>query len=206
MKQQCLLASLDEQKIYLLDQERIQSWPISSALKGSGTRKNSYQTPLGWHLLRAKIGKELAPYSVLKARRFKGELCDLQNADPAKDWILSRILWLSGMQKGLNRLGQQDSMQRYIYIHGTNQENLIGQAVSHGCLRMKNLDVIELFEQVTSGSPLLIAQSGLADILADLPQSICQIDETYITQKNMLKQWINSGTLTQYGVFPEAGC
>lgn len=130
------------------------TYPISSALKGTGQKKKSNQTPLGAHIIRAKIGQDQPVNSVFVARRPTGEIYSpaLAEAEPQRDWILSRIMWLSGCEKGRNRLGQVDTMQRYIYIHGTPDTEPMGEPHSHGCIRMRNPDVISLFELVLPGT------------------------------------------------------
>ncbi|UQB41395.1 L,D-transpeptidase [Thiomicrospira microaerophila] len=132
----------------------IVQYPISSAAKGVGQQKNSNQTPVGRHLIRAKIGDDQPMNAVFVGRRPTGEIYrpELAQTFPQRDWILSRILWLSGCERGLNRLGQVDSMQRYIYIHGTPDSEPMGLPCSHGCIRMRNEDVIALFDQVSVGT------------------------------------------------------
>lgn len=129
-------------------------YPISSSTKGVGQQKNSNQTPLGTHIIRAKIGADQPINAVFVGRRPTGEIYspELAQTFPQRDWILSRILWLSGCQIGINRLGQVDSMQRYIYIHGTPDSEPMGLPCSHGCIRMRNEDVIALFDQVSVGT------------------------------------------------------
>ena len=136
----------------------IKSYSVSTALKGIGQTKNSFQTPIGLHYIRAKIGKGLPALSIFEGRRPTGEIWSKDNAplEPNDDWILSRIMWLSGKELGINRLGNSDTMQRYIYIHGTHEEGLIGSKASHGCIRMFNDDVIELFDMVKIGTKVLI--------------------------------------------------
>ncbi|MBO1926712.1 L,D-transpeptidase [Thiomicrorhabdus sp. 6S2-11] len=203
---QCLIACIAEQRLYFFTEQGVYFWPISSALKGVGNLKNSNQTPLGWHLIRAKIGQDSPIYSVFKARRPTGEICDLASADKNRDWILSRILWLSGMQKGVNRLGHCDSMQRYIYIHGTNEEDLLGTAASHGCLRMQNDDVIELFARVNSGCPILITENNAVDCLANLPTEMQNVNANYQKQKTMLNQLFTDKNLTAFSKELEGAC
>lgn len=134
------------------------SYPVSTALRGVGERKNSEQTPRGAHVVRARIGAGLPAGAVLRGRRPTGEIWTpaLAAAQPHRDWILSRILWLSGCEPGRNRLGEVDTMQRYIYIHGTPDSEPMGVPRSHGCIRMRNQDVIALFEQVPVGTPVTI--------------------------------------------------
>ena len=138
----------------LKNHQVIKSYPISTALKGIGQNKNSFQTPIGLHYIRAKIGKGLPVLSIFEGRRPTGKIWNKDDAklDPNRDWILSRILWLSGRELGVNRLGSSDTMQRYIYIHGTPNESQLGKPLSHGCIRMSNNDVIELFDLVSAGT------------------------------------------------------
>lgn len=127
---------------------------ISTALAGPGERKDSGCTPRGKHYIRAKIGQGLPLNAVLRGRRWTGEICtpELHAKEPQRDWILTRILWLSGCEPGHNRLGNVDTFQRYIYIHGTPELEQLGQPVSHGCIRMDNRELIELFNQVAAGT------------------------------------------------------
>jgi len=138
----------------LMNDQVIKSYQISTALKGIGQNKNSFQTPIGPHYIRAKIGKGLPALSIFEARRPTGRIWNKEDAEshPNHDWILSRILWLSGKELGVNRLGTIDTMQRYIYIHGTPDESQLGKPLSHGCIRMSNNDVIELFNLIPIGT------------------------------------------------------
>ena len=143
------------QKVKQLKNHQVnKSYLISTALKGIGQNKNSFQTPIGTHYIRAKIGKDLPPLSIFEARRPTGRIWNKEDAEshPNHDWILSRILWLSGKELGVNRLGTIDTMQRYIYIHGTPDESQLGKPLSHGCIRMSNNDVIELFNLIPIGT------------------------------------------------------
>lgn len=136
-------------------------YPVSTAANGVGCEKNSGCTPLGNHIIRAKIGAGALPNTVFVGRRATGEICtpDLMAQFPNRDWILTRILWLSGTEVGFNRLGNVDTMQRYIYIHGTPESTDMSKIGSHGCVRMRNSDIIELFELVEAGTPVLISES-----------------------------------------------
>lgn len=133
--------------------EATRVYRCSTASKGPGQAFGSEQTPLGGHVIRAKIGEGLPSGSVLIGRRPSGEVWseELAVQFPDRDWILSRILWLSGLQPGLNRLGDVDSMRRFIYIHGTPDTEPMGEPLSHGCIRMRNADVIDLFDRVSVG-------------------------------------------------------
>lgn len=138
----------------------VSSHRISTALAGPGEQKNSGCTPRGLHYIRAKIGQGLPLAAVLKGRRWTGEICtpELYSQYPQRDWILTRILWLSGCEPGRNRLGDVDTFQRYIYIHGTPELERLGQPVSHGCIRMDNYELIRLFNQVAAGTRVHISE------------------------------------------------
>jgi len=135
-------------------------YSVSTALNGPGEQNGSGCTPRGAHYIRARIGAGLPLNSVLVGRRPSGEIYSPQLAAnyPARDWILTRILWLCGREPGWNRLGQVDSQRRYIYIHGTPDSEPMGVARSHGCIRMRNEDLVELFELVRVGTPVLIEE------------------------------------------------
>lgn len=137
-------------------------YPISSAILGAGEQRGSEQTPRGAHIIRAKIGTNCPENSVWVGRRATGESYthELRLAEPQRDWILSRILWLSGLEPGFNRLGTVDTMRRYIYIHGTPDTEPMGIRGSHGCIRMRNRDVIELFDKVPVGTRVDILERG----------------------------------------------
>ncbi|MDR2220415.1 MAG: L,D-transpeptidase [Methylobacillus sp.] len=152
--------SITEQKLRLLDEAGavLAEYAVSTAKNGVGERKNSGCTPRGKHIIRAKIGAGEPVGSVFIGRRSTGEIWSRQLAaeNPERDFILTRILWLSGCEVGVNRLGDVDTMQRYIYIHGTPDTEPVGVACSHGCVRMRNADVLELFERVAVGTPVVI--------------------------------------------------
>jgi lipoprotein-anchoring transpeptidase ErfK/SrfK len=158
--------SIQDQILRLKLEKGMVEYPVSTAKLGIGQDKGSNQTPIGWHQVRAKIGAGLAENTVFVGRRPTGEIYNSELADsaPDRDWILSRILWLSGCELGRNRLGNVDTMQRYIYIHGTPDTEPMGVPLSHGCIRMRNKDVIELFEYLKVGSPVWIQESTFARI------------------------------------------
>ncbi len=133
-------------------------YTISTAKNGAGELKGSECTPRGWHSIRAKIGGDQAIYSVFKARRPTGEIYSqaLGEQYPERDWILSRILWLGGLEAGKNRYGDVDSTWRYIYIHGTPDHLIDGRPLSHGCIRMNNTDLVELFASTQVGCKVYI--------------------------------------------------
>lgn len=139
--------------------ELVVSYLVSTAEKGAGQMSGSQQTPLGHHYIRAKIGAGLPENAVFVGRRFTGEIYhdELAQRVPNRDWILSRILWLSGLEPGRNRLGYVDTMRRYIYIHGTPDSEPMGVPRSHGCIRMRNHELIELFDRIEAGCPVDIA-------------------------------------------------
>ncbi len=140
------------------DQTLIFQCEVSTALNGPGCQQGSGQTPLGSHYIRAKIGADEPINSVFVGRRPTGEIYspELALQFPKRDWILTRILWLCGTEVGVNRLGNVDSMARYIYIHGTPDSEPMGIAKSHGCVRMRNSDVMRVFDWVPVGCPVMI--------------------------------------------------
>lgn len=151
--------SIDRQSLSLEQDGRVlASWPVSTALNGAGNRQGSLQTPLGRHRIRAKIGADQPLNAVFRGRRPTGEIFDQRLGEefPGRDWILTRILWLCGEEPGINRGGDVDSQRRYIYIHGTPDSEPMGIARSHGCVRMRNQDVLDLFNRVPVGTPVLI--------------------------------------------------
>jgi lipoprotein-anchoring transpeptidase ErfK/SrfK len=131
------------------------SYPVSTASQGMGNRLDSYQTPFGIHRVRQMIGGGEESGTIFEARESVGKIArHYDNRD--KDEITSRIMWLDGLEDGINHGGVYDTFARYIYIHGTSDERRIGQPVSAGCIRMNNSDVIELFEDVLVGDIVLI--------------------------------------------------
>jgi lipoprotein-anchoring transpeptidase ErfK/SrfK len=141
------------------DGRLVRSYAISSARNGTGQLKGSYCTPLGRHIVRAKIGAGQPENTVFVARRPTGEIYtpELAARFPDRDWILTRILWLSGCEIGHNRLGNVDTMRRYIYIHGSPDTVPMGTPGSIGCIRMHNRDVIDLFDRILPGTPVEIS-------------------------------------------------
>jgi lipoprotein-anchoring transpeptidase ErfK/SrfK len=129
-------------------------FPVSTASRGAGFRSGSHCTPLGLHRIRLKIGAGCEPGTVFVRRRPTGEVCtpELQQRFPDRDWILTRLLWLEGLERGVNRGGDVDTLRRFIYIHGTADEARIGKPTSHGCVRMRNDDIVRLFAAVGNGT------------------------------------------------------
>lgn len=144
----------------IVDQTISHEFMVSTAANGLGEEINTGKTPRGWHLIRAKIGAGLPINSVFVGRRFTGELyaTELRQQYPERDWILTRILWLSGLEVGKNKMGQVDTMRRLIYIHGCPAENKMGTPLSKGCIRMHNEDILELFEMVNVGTKVYIEE------------------------------------------------
>lgn len=151
-----ICVSIPEQTLELLadDGSVLRHYRVSTAKNGPGELAGSQCTPRGRHRIRAKIGAGATSGSIFVGRRATGQVWTPEFAaqHPGKDWILTRILWLSGCQPGFNRLGKVDSMARYIYIHGTADSEPMGIPLSHGCVRMRNDDMIELFDLVAAGT------------------------------------------------------
>jgi len=162
-----IIVNIDQQRLYCIDhsEKKVYAYPVSTSNFGTGNLNGSFKTPLGRHSIAQKIGGGCAINEVFVGRKPIGVLEDLLAADEKlpDDIITSRILWLRGQEQGLNK-GENnrgeviDSYQRYIYIHGTSEEGKIGQPASHGCVRMYNKDVVELFDLVNEGCPVLIQE------------------------------------------------
>lgn len=150
---QCLYGFTDGQLVVRL--------PVSTALNGAGEQSGSNCTPRGRHQVRAKIGDGLPEGAVLRGRRWTGEVWSeaLDAQFPGRDWILTRILWLSGCEPGRNRLGQVDTFRRYIYLHGTPDNQPMGVPLSHGCVRLRNADLLNLFPRVPSHCAVMIDEA-----------------------------------------------
>ncbi len=149
---------IPDQTLELFDEDGtlLKQYVISTAAKGAGEQNGSNCTPRGRHLIRAKVGAGETANTVFVRRRPTGEIWtpELAAANPGRDWILTRILWLSGCEPGINRLGCVDTMRRYIYIHGSPDTVPMGQPGSIGCVRMRNSDIIELFDRVPVYTPV----------------------------------------------------
>ena len=152
--------SLPAQTLVLRDERRGEPrvYPVSTSRNGPGEAWGSYCTPRGRHVIRARIGAGRPVNTVFVRRRATGEIWtpELGASFPERDWILTRILWLSGCEPGYNRLGQVDTMRRYIYIHGSPDTVEMGKPGSIGCIRMRNDDVLDLFELAPAGTPVII--------------------------------------------------
>lgn len=151
-----VVISIPSQELDLWDENHniIRKYQISSAVNGVGQEYGSFCTPLGKHIIRAKIGTSQPINTVFIRRRPTGEIYtpELGSRYPGRDWILTRILWLSGCEPGFNRMGKVDTMRRYIYIHGSPDSAEMGKPGSIGCIRMHNRDLLELFDLVNAGT------------------------------------------------------
>ncbi|MDG2305748.1 MAG: L,D-transpeptidase [Candidatus Binatia bacterium] len=150
---------LANQSLELLAGERVVGrYPVSTAANGAGEQSGSLQTPRGAHEVKELIGAGAPCGAVFSARCLTGEILtpELQTAHPERDWILSRVIWLSGLEDGRNLGGNVDTHDRYIYIHGTPDDQPMGEPHSHGCVRMRNEDVIALFEELQPGTKVQI--------------------------------------------------
>ncbi len=167
-----ILISIKDQRLQLRDGDKVLlDYSISTALNGPGEINGSECTPRGWHIVHEKIGNDAETNSVFVGRKKTGELysSSLKEQNSDRDWILSRILWLSGLEPGKNQSGQVDTLQRYIYIHGCPDEEPVGVPNSHGCIRMRNDDVISLFDSVSTGTRVLINENSLLESSPEFP-------------------------------------
>jgi lipoprotein-anchoring transpeptidase ErfK/SrfK len=154
--------SIADQRLYgFADGQLVVRLPVSTALNGAGERSGSNCTPRGRHQVRAKIGDGLPLGAVLRGRRWTGEVWSeaLDVQFPGRDWILTRILWLSGCEPGINRLGAVDTFRRYIYLHGTPDTQPMGVPLSHGCVRLRNADLLDLFPLVPPHCAVMIDEA-----------------------------------------------
>jgi lipoprotein-anchoring transpeptidase ErfK/SrfK len=154
-----IIVDISEQRLYLFNNDNlVQSFPVSTSKYGEGQIENSFKTPLGLHEIKEKIGDKALINTIFIARENTNKRAEIQinPNDTEDDFVTSRILWLDGLENGINRGVGVDSFSRYIYIHGTHEEGLIGQKASHGCIRMFNNDVIELFDMVSEGTKVQI--------------------------------------------------
>lgn len=155
------IVSISQQKLFLcLDGRVVKTYPVSTSRYGPGNEDGSYKTPLGVHCVRRKIGDDAPIGAIFKERENTRKVARIVNdqTETADDHITTRILWLAGLEPGLNHGEHIDSYSRYIYIHGTHEEGLIGQPVSHGCVRMTNCDVIELYDALHEDDLVMIAE------------------------------------------------
>jgi len=154
-----MYVSVKHQRLYLIKNDStIKKYSISTAKKGIGSKQDSYKTPPGLHTIKRKIGDEVPVGGIMVSRVYEGKIAKIltEKENAKKDYVTSRIMWLQGEEPGINRGRNIDSYNRYIYIHGTPEEGYIGEPASHGCIRMTNKDVIELYNLVDEGTPILI--------------------------------------------------
>lgn len=154
-----IIVSLEEQCMYVLAGDSVVfQYDISGASLGAGNLSGSNQTPLGLHSVKEKHGDDVPLGGIMKSRQFTGEVAQILTdpTDVEEDHVTTRVLWLAGMEPGKNKGGNVDSYNRYIYIHGTPEEGLIGRPASHGCIRMYNEEVIELYDASEVGRLVLI--------------------------------------------------
>ena len=160
--QQVVLIDVTKQELLWIENNQIAGrWIISTAEAGIGSRKGSNQTPLGVHRLAQKIGDGAQLGTVFKARQNTGRVAKILTAPGARsgvDNVTTRVMWLDGLEPGLNKGGAVDSYQRFIYIHGTDEEGRLGAPASHGCIRMRNQDVVDLYDRVREDTLVVIAQ------------------------------------------------
>ena len=160
--QQVVLIDVTKQELLLIENNQIAGrWIISTAEAGIGSRKGSNQTPLGVHRLAQKIGDGAPLGTVFKARQNTGRVAKILTAPGARsgeDNVTTRVMWVDGLEPGLNKGGAVDSYQRFIYIHGTDEEGRLGAPASHGCIRMRNQDVVDLYDRVREDTLVVIAQ------------------------------------------------
>lgn len=164
MIDQLIRVSIAEQRLELVEEGRVvMDVAVSTAKNGPGEIAGSECTPRGRHYVRAKIGAGCPENTVFVGRRPTGEIYQpaMRAQFPGRDWILTRIMWLCGLEPGKNRLGNVDTMQRYVYIHGCPEDDPMGTPLSHGCIRMRNQDVIDLFERISVGVPVHIMEQAL---------------------------------------------
>ncbi|AZN68258.1 L,D-transpeptidase [Acinetobacter haemolyticus] len=172
LEQADILIDLAQQTLYLPKHNKF--YVISSGKNGIGEQENTGKTPRGWHRIAQKIGDDAPKNSVFIARQATGEIYDQDLAQqfPERDWILSRILWLDGLQAGFNQGDGCDTFKRYIYIHGTPETEPMGIPMSHGCIRMKNDEVIELFELISEQALVYISEHALDESMIKSERSV----------------------------------
>lgn len=156
---QFVFISIKEQQLYCYEDDNFyRAFNVSTAKKGVGEQMNSECTPRGWHRVHSCIGMGLAENSVLVSRQWTGEIFSRELAanNPARDWILTRIIQIDGLERGRNKGGQVDSLQRYIYLHGTPDSTQMDKPGSHGCIRLQNADIIDFANWISIGTRVCI--------------------------------------------------
>ncbi len=153
------VVAIEAQRLYLMQDGRLlKAYPVSTSAFGPGAQEGSNQTPLGLHQIKQKIGENEPEGMIFKARKPTGRIANIitEPRDVPEDDVTTRIMWLTGLEPGINQGGKVDSYKRYIYIHGTPEEGLIGRPASHGCVRMLNKDVVDLFDRLPEGTLVYI--------------------------------------------------
>ena len=153
------VVAIEAQRLYLMQDGRLlKAYPVSTSAFGPGAQEGSNQTPLGLHQIKQKIGENEPEGMIFKARKPTGRMANIiaEPRDVPEDDVTTRIMWLDGMEPGVNQGGKVDSYKRYIYIHGTPEEGLIGRPASHGCVRMLNADVVDVFNKLPEGTLVYI--------------------------------------------------
>ena len=153
------VVAIEAQRLYLMQDGRLlKAYPVSTSAFGPGSQEGSNQTPLGLHQIKQKFGENEPEGMVFKARKPTGRMANIiaEPRDVPEDDVTTRIMWLDGMEPGVNQGGKVDSYKRYIYIHGTPEEGLIGRPASHGCVRMLNADVVDVFNKLPEGTLVYI--------------------------------------------------
>ncbi len=154
-----VVVGIESQRLYLMQDGRLlKAYPVSTSAFGPGGQEGSNQTPLGLHQIKQKIGASEPEGMIFKARKPTGRIASIiaEPRDVPEDDVTTRIMWLDGMEPGINQGGKVDSYKRFIYIHGTPEEGLIGRPASHGCVRMLNADVVDIFERLAEGTLVYI--------------------------------------------------
>lgn len=154
-----IYVGVKRQKLYLFKNGKVEfTYDVSTSKHGAGTKINSDMTPVGLHKIKGKFGDEIPPGGILKARKFTGEIATIETEpkNTGKDEITSRVITIEGLEEGVNKGGELDSFERKIYIHGTSEEGLIGKPASHGRVRMKNIDVIDLYHKIKEDMYVII--------------------------------------------------
>ncbi|NNC82683.1 MAG: L,D-transpeptidase [Flavobacteriales bacterium] len=186
-----LFVDVNSQEMYVMNKsEIIQTFEISSSKYGEGEVPNSMKTPLGLHFIAKKVGEGADINTIFKSRvNTKRKAVPNDERFKDKDLITTRIMWLEGGEER-NSLGAKSSMRRYIYIHGTPDEELLGQPASHGCIRMRNIDVYALYEFVEEGTPVIIWKDGYLkpDVIADLPELKTELSKKEKRKAERLKK------------------
>lgn len=165
-----VVVRVDEQRLYLWEGDRVtEIFDVSTSARGVGFEEGTFTTPLGLHRIAERFGEDAPRGTIFRARGNTGRIAEIltePGARSPRDNITSRILWLEGLEPGINQGGNVDSLQRYIYIHGTDEEGRIGEPASEGCVRMRNDEVIELFPRLPVGTPVIILDGPTVPDLA----------------------------------------